>query len=86
MAFIEKEIEPKKKSDSGVRVRSRVVVGGGAPHEQPLPTAKKQGIKRERLFTVLAFLLVLSIVGGTFFGAVRATPYIKYNDIVNFTG
>ena len=50
------------------------------------PSKKKEKIKQERAFIILALILVFSILFGTLIRVNMATPYISPEDIMDFTG
>ncbi len=67
-------------AQSGEMVQE-IRIGNGRDDDLP----KEEPIKRELLFKIFAVICVVAIMAGVFFAAVKATPYIKYEDIVNFT-
>ncbi len=84
MAYSFKDFTPQQPDDAASSSRSFVI--HQPDNNSDNTPVKREPIRRERLFSVLAWLLVLAIAIGIFWGVTRATPYIQYEDIADFTG
>ncbi len=73
-----------KAQDSKRNVQSSYIVEATSDYTSPTPSKSKR-IKREPLFTILALVMVVCIMVFSFYSVVRASKYINYDDVVNFT-